>query len=158
MAESIAFYITNPEALRSRSLRKFEFIRDRIMKGTRYISVIRPDLTFQVYNLFPDYNYPGKIKRTKLEVIGGPNEDKKVVLEIELTVMNKAFDGADWASCRFTSSIGTIKDMGLRPVNAEKSILRGEMSLSKFAKSGYWIIPICKKWLLDHTSNDNRGC
>ena len=141
MAESIAFYITNPEALRSRSLRKFEFIRDRIMKGTRYISVIRPDLTFQVYNLFPDYNYPGKIKRTKLEVIGGPNEDKKVVLEIELTVMNKAFDGADWASCRFTSSIGTIKDMGLRPVNAEKSILRGEMSLSKFAKSGYWIIP-----------------
>ena len=141
MAESIAFYITNPEALRSRSLRKFEFIRDRIMKGTRYISVIRPDLTFQVYNLFPDYNYPGKIKRTKLEVIGGPNEDKKVVLEIELTIMNKAFDGADWASCRFTSSIGTIKDMGLRPVNAEKSILRGEMSLSKFAKSGYWIIP-----------------
>jgi hypothetical protein len=111
------------------------------MKGTRYISVIRPDLTFQVYNLFPDYNYPGKIKRTKLEVIGGANEDKKVVLEIELTIMNKAFDGADWASCRFTSSIGTIKDMGLRPVNAEKSILRGEMSLSKFAKSGYWIIP-----------------
>jgi len=141
MAESIAFYITNPEAFRSRSIRKFEFVRDRIMKGTRYISVIRPDLTFQVYNLFPDYNYPGKIKRTKLEVIGGPNEDKKVVLEIELTVMNKAFDGADWASCRFTSSIGTIKDMGLRPVNSEKSILRGEMSLSKFAKSGYWIIP-----------------
>ena len=141
MAESIAFYITNPEALRSRSLRKFEFIRDRIMKGTRYISVIRPDLTFQVYNLFPDYNYPGKIKRTKLEVIGEANEDKKVVLEIELTVMNKAFDGADWASCRFISSIGTIKDMGLSPVNAEKSILRGEMSLSKFAKSGYWIIP-----------------
>ena len=141
MAESIAFYITNPEALRSRSLRKFEFIRDRIMKGTRYISVIRPDLTFQVYNLFPDYNYPGKIKRTKLEVVGAQNEDKKVVLEIELTVMNKAFDGADWASCRFTSSIGTIKDMGLFPINAEKSILRGEMSLSKFAKSGYWIIP-----------------
>ena len=141
MAESIAFYITNPEALRSRSLKKFEFIRDRIMKGTRYISVIRPDLTFQVYNLFPDYNYPGKIKRTKLEVIGAANEDKKVVFEIELTIMDKAFDGADWASCRFTSSIGTIKDMGLKPVNAEKSILRGEMSLSKFAKSGYWIIP-----------------
>jgi hypothetical protein len=141
MAESIAFFITNPEAFRSRSLKKFEFVRDRIMKGTRYISVIRPDLTFKVYNLFPDYNYPGKIKRTKLEVVGAPNEDKIVKLEIELTIMNKAFDGADWASCRFTSSIGTIKDMGLRPVNAEKSILRGEMSLSKFAKSGYWIIP-----------------
>ncbi len=141
MAESIAYFITNPEALRSRSLKKFEFIRDRIMKGTRYISVIRPDLTFTVYNLFPDYNYPGKIKRTKLEVFGKENEDKKVVLEIELTIINKEFDGADWASCRFTSSIGTIKDMGLFPINPEKSILRGEMSLSKLAKSGYWIVP-----------------
>ena len=141
MAESIAFFITNPEAFRSRSLKKFEFVRDRIMKGTRYISVIRPDLTFKVYNLFPDYNYPGKIKRTKLEVVGAPNEDKIVKLEIELNIMNKAFDGAEWASCTFVSSIGTLKGMGLRPVNAEKSILRGEITLSKFAKSGYWIIP-----------------
>lgn len=141
MAESIAFFITNPEAFRSRSLKKFEFVRDRIMKGTRYISVIRPDLTFKVYNLFPDYNYPGKIKRTKLEVVGAPNEDKIVKLEIELNIMNKAFDGAEWASCTFVSSIGTLKGMGLRPVNAEKSILRGEITLSKFSKSGYWIIP-----------------
>jgi hypothetical protein len=146
MAESIAFYITNPEALRSRSLRKFEFIRDRIMKGTRYISVIRPDLTFQVYNLFPDYNYPGKIKRTKLEVIGGPNEDKKVVFEIELTIMNNAFDGAQQAQCRFVSSIGTIKDMWLNKVNSNGSILRGEFTISKYAKSGYWIIPQINIW------------
>ena len=146
MAESIAFYITNPEALRSRSLRKFEFIRDRIMKGTRYISVIRPDLTFQVYNLFPDYNYPGKIKRTKLDVIGGENEDKKVIFEVELTIMDKAFDGAQQAQCRFISSIGTIKDMWLNKVNASGSILRGEFTLSKFAKSGYWIIPQINIW------------
>jgi hypothetical protein len=146
MAESIAFYITNPEALRSRSLRKFEFVRDRIMKGTRYISVIRPDLTFQVYNLYPDYNYPGKIKRTKLDVIGGANEDKKVVFEIELTIMNKAFDGAQQAQCRFVSSIGTIKDMWLNKVNSNGSILRGEFTLSKYAKSGYWIIPQINIW------------
>ena len=146
MAESIAFYITNPEAFRSRSLRKFEFVRDRIMKGTRYISVIRPDLTFQVYNLFPDYNYPGKIKRTKLDVLGGANEDKKVVFEIELTIMDKAFDGAQQALCRFVSSIGTIKDMWLNKVNSNGSILRGEFTLSKYAKSGYWIIPQINIW------------
>lgn len=141
MAESIAFFITNPDAFRSRSIKKFEFVRDRIMKGTRYISIIRPDLTFQVYNLFPDYNYPGKIKRTKIDVYGKADEDKRIVLEIELTIMNKAFDGGDWASGRFQSSIGTIKDISLSPVNAEKSILRGEMTLSKYAKSGYWIVP-----------------
>jgi hypothetical protein len=146
MAESIAFFITNPEAFRSRSLKKFEFVRDRIMKGTRYISVIRPDLTFKVYNLFPDYNYPGKIKRTKLEVIGAPNEDKIVRFEIELTIMNKAFDGAQQAQCRFVSSIGTIKDMWLIKQNENGSILRGEFTLSKFAKSGYWIIPQINIW------------
>ncbi|MFZ9717849.1 MAG: T9SS type A sorting domain-containing protein [Chitinophagaceae bacterium] len=141
MAESIAFYITNPEALRSRSLKKFEFLRDRIMQGTRYISVIRPDLTFMVYNLFPDYNYPGKIKRTKLEVFGKADEDKRVVFEIELTIMNKEFDGADWAGCTFFSSIGTLKGMHMKPINDEKSILRGEITLSRLAKSGYWIVP-----------------
>ena len=146
MAESIAFFITNPEAFRSRSLKKFEFVRDRIMKGTRYISVIRPDLTFQVYNLFPDYNYPGKIKRTKLEVIGAPNEDKIVKFEIELTIMNKAFDGAQQAQCRFLSSIGTMKDMWLTKQNENGSILQGQFTLSKFAKSGYWIIPQINIW------------
>lgn len=141
MAESIAFYITNPDALRSRSMRKFEFIRDRIMQGTRYVSIINPNMTFQVYNLYPDYNYPGKIKRSKLEVIGEPNEDKTVILEIELNTMNNAFNGAEFAATTLFSSIGTFKGMHLSKVNAEGSILRGQITLSKRAKSGYWTVP-----------------
>ena len=46
-------------------MQKYEFIRGRIMSGTRYIAKIRDDLTFTVYNLFPDYFYPGKIIGTK---------------------------------------------------------------------------------------------
>jgi PKD repeat protein len=140
MAESIAFYITNPDALRSRSQSKFDFIRDRIMKGSVYIAIINPALTFTVYNLFPDYNYPGKIKRTKVEVVGGANQDKTIKLEIELTTLDNAFDGASWASCRFTSSIGTFFDMGLFPTDSTGKILRGERTISKFAKSGYWTV------------------
>jgi len=138
MAESIAFYVTNPDALRSRSIKKFEFVRDRIMQGSRYISVIRPDLTFQVYNLYPDYSYPGKIKRTKLEVIGKDTADKIIRLEIELTIQNPKLDGAKEAFTRFSSTIGTFKDMYLRPINDTGNILVGEMPLSKFAKSGFW--------------------
>ena len=59
MAESISYYIVNPDKLRSRSPAKYEFIQNRIMHGTRYISKIREDLTFEVYNLYPDYVYPG---------------------------------------------------------------------------------------------------
>ena len=41
MAESISFYIVNPDKLRSRSPAKYEFIQNRVMHGTRYISKIR---------------------------------------------------------------------------------------------------------------------
>ena len=64
MAESISYYIVNPDKLRSRSPAKYEFIQNRVMHGTRYISKIREDLTFEVYNLYPDYVYPGRITRS----------------------------------------------------------------------------------------------
>ena len=69
MAESIAYYIVNPDKLRSRSPAKYEFIQNRVMHGTRYISRIRPDLTFQVYNLYPDYVYPGRIIQLDVKVL-----------------------------------------------------------------------------------------
>ena len=76
MAESISYYIVTPDRFRSRSPEKYEFIQSRIMHGTRYISKIREDLTFEVYNLYPDYVYPGKIVRLNVEVMGELEEDK----------------------------------------------------------------------------------
>ena len=140
MAESIAFYVMNPDLLMSRSIRKFEFIRDRIMNGTRYVAMIRKDLTFIVYNLSPDYNYPGKIKRVDIKVEGKSNEDKKITLEIELNIIDSARDGASSGYTRFASSNGTIFDIGLSPVGKNGYILRGQITVSKFFKSGYWTV------------------
>ena len=140
MAESISFYVMNPDLLMSRSIRKFEFIRDRIMNGTRYVAMIRQDLTFMVYNLFPDYNYPGKIKRVDVRVEGKSNEDKKITLEIELNIVDSSRDGASSGYTRFVSAIGTIFDVGLSPVDKNGYILRGQITASKFFKSGYWTV------------------
>lgn len=141
MAESIAAYVVNPEILRSRSLKKFEFIRDRIMQGTRYISIIRKDLTFQVYNLFPDYNYPGKIKKVDVQVNGLPTEDKELVIRIELNKIDEKQDGASSGLTRLTSSIGTFFDLFFNPVdNGNGFILEGRTKLTKFAKSGYYCL------------------
>jgi hypothetical protein len=140
MAESIAFYVMNPDLLMSRSIRKFEFIRDRIMNGTRYVAMIRQDLTFMVYNLFPDYNYPGKIKRVDVKVEGKSNEDKRITLEIELNIIDSARDGASSGYTRFASTVGTIFDVGLSPVDKNGYILRGQITVSKFFKSGYWTV------------------
>lgn len=138
-AESISWYVENVDGLKSRSMQKYEFIRDRVMSGTRYISKIRDDLTFTVYNLFPDYFYPGKVIGTKVEVLGEPEEDKKIKFTIKVKSDSVELDGASLALIRFHSSIGTLFDMYLNPVNGSiDSVLTGEYTMNKHAKSGYW--------------------
>ena len=88
MAESIAYFIVNPDKLKSRAFGKYEFVRDRVMQGTIYLSQIREDLTFEVYNLFPDYVFPGKIRRVDIRVEGAPEADKQITIEIELHALD----------------------------------------------------------------------
>lgn len=147
MAESIAIYLTNPDRLINVSQNKYEFIRDRIMHGTRYVSIIREDLTFTVYNLYPDYTFPGKIVELDLKVEGGSEEDKLVTMKIRLNSTNPLIDGATGAYARFASSFGTIFDIGLSPVNGNiDSVLVGSATLSKIAKSGYWNLTSLRTW------------
>ena len=144
MAESVAFYIKNPDKLMSRSLPKYEFIRDRIMHGTRYISKIRDDLTFEVLNLFPDYDYPGKIKSLDLQVLGKPEEDKTVVIDITLNHIDGFQDGSAaaflrmWAPHVEGSADSRFVDMWLYPVDGDVYHLRGEAYINKYNKAGYW--------------------
>ena len=110
MAESISFYVENPAALLACCPEKYAFLRDRVMQGYRYISRVRPDLTFQVLNLFPDYTYPGKIVRVAITVEGAPEEDKLCTVEIQLHVLGGIFEGAQYAYFRLFSEIGTHHD------------------------------------------------
>ena len=144
MAESISYYIVNPDKLRSRSPAKYEFIQNRIMHGTRYISKIREDLTFEVYNLYPDYIYPGRIIRIDIQVEGKPEEDKQITVEIELH-RESDLDAAQSAYIRVFSEKGTFFDLAwMSPVDANGMsvpsghILRGQATLSKYAADGYW--------------------
>jgi len=138
MAESIAFFVTNPEKLKSRSLPKYEFIQDRIMHGDSYQLIIREDLTFKVYNLDPDYIYPGKIIRVDISITGEKNEDKKATIEIELNA-NNSLEFAQNAKFRLFSEIGTYVDVNLKPIEDDSgSILRGNVVISKYAKNGFW--------------------
>ena len=142
MAESIAFFVINPDKLKSRAIGKYEFVRDRIMQGNFYISQIREDLTFEVYNLFPDYVFPGKIRRVDIRVIGAPEADKTVRIEVELHALDRVLEGAEDVLMRIVSEAGTFVDVFLHPggiVGAPAdTVLSGGFSLSKFAKAGYW--------------------
>jgi hypothetical protein len=54
MAGSMTYFVLDPAASQSRAPEKYEFIRGRIMQGSRYISRIQQDLTFEVLDLYPD--------------------------------------------------------------------------------------------------------
>lgn len=147
MAESVAYYIKNPEQLQSRAPEKYEFIRDRIMHGTRYISKLPENLTFEVLNLNPDYDYPGKIKRLDVKVAGAPEEDKVVTVEVELNHMEGFEDGASGGTVRVTSpefldqdgnKCSQFYDLLLEQVDGNDHLLRGSFPISKYSKSGYW--------------------
>ena len=143
MAETISYYIVNPDKLRSRSPAKYEFVRNRVMHGTRYISRIRPDLTFEVYNLYPDVVYPGRIIRVDIQVEGEPEADKKITIEFELHT-ESSLDAATSTWVRIHSQKGTWFDIRMRPIDPLGNridaghILRGTKTISKHSAHGYW--------------------
>lgn len=148
MAESVAYYLKDPEKLMSVSTEKYEFIRDRIMHGTRYISSIPDYLTFEVLNLYPDYDYPGKIKGVEINVKGAPEEDKELVFDLFLNHIDGYDDGASSAYTRIMSpsfydeegnKLGTYIDLSFGPVDNDPWHLRGSATISKYSKAGYWV-------------------
>lgn len=147
MAESVAYYLKDPEKLMSRAPEKYDFIRDRIMHGTRYISSIPDHLTFEVLNLYPDYDYPGKINKVDITVTGAPDEDKHIVMEIALNHEEGFQDDASGAYVRISSphfqdqngeKCSQFIDLAMAPVDGNGYLLRGEAIVSKYSKAGYW--------------------
>ncbi len=144
MAESTAYYIINPDKLRSRAPGKFDFIQKRIMKGSQYVSIINQDKTFEVLNLYPDYIYPGKIKQVEIGVITENSGDKKVNVTIKLYAKDSQLEGATRTSVRVFSPIGTYKDFWLNPVDPSGAsvnvgtTLTGSFTIDKNAPGGYW--------------------
>ena len=143
MAESIAYFIVNPDKLKLRAVDKYEFVRDRIMQGSIYLSKTREVLTFKVYNLFPDYVFPGKIRRVDIRVEGAPEADKTITIEVELHALDHAAEGAAWALTRILSDVGTYFDLYLYPEDdfgrdvEQGVVLKGRHTLSRYAKAGY---------------------
>ena len=146
MAESISYFLLNPDKLRSRAPGKYEFIRDQLMAGVMYLQEIREDLTFEVLNLHPDYIYPGKIKRVDIKVEGAPDDDKRVTIDLELHTtretcsLDSCLEGAARGYTRLYSEAGTMMEMSFWPIGGKKisNKLRGTLTIPNTAKNGWW--------------------
>ena len=60
MAETIGFYVMYPDKILSCCPEKFAFVRDRIMSGYRYVTMLRDDLTFEVPVSYTHLTLPTK--------------------------------------------------------------------------------------------------
>ncbi len=170
MAESIAYYIVTPDKLRSRSPAKYEFIQNRIMHGTRYMSQIREDLTFVVYNLYPDYVYPGQVIRVDATVEGEPESVWWVKIEIETHTENEL----DYSTGGrvFFRLIDDYRNhlnnfyVNLRPVDAEgrtsfrqrqSNILRGNTRVPPYYAKGNYTLTQVYTYDVNRLTRYNSG-
>ena len=141
MAESMATYIINPDLLRSRSINKYNFIRNYIMQGDIYLTSIREDLTFEVYNISPDYIYPGKINSIVVKITGNEFEDKLVDISMTLLGEDETY-GAENFSFRLVPSdinVNQFYDFSGSKVDSSGLSLHGNMYFSKYSYSGYYL-------------------
>ncbi|HEY5800588.1 MAG TPA: hypothetical protein VIT92_10230, partial [Burkholderiaceae bacterium] len=105
-----------------------------------YIAAYRPELQFEVYNLAPDYDYPGKIRRVLVKVTGAPHDDKVVTIELELTPVPGEADQQRTSMAYLTlfSNGKTCNELWLYGSPDRRNVLVGTLTLSKYAKAGYW--------------------
>ena len=167
MAESIAYYIVTPDKLRSRSPAKYEFIQNRIMHGTRYISQIREDLTFVVYNLYPDYVYPGEVIRVDVTVEGDPEKGKQVEIEIETHSENELdYSSGGRVFFRLLNSDSNLKKtffVDLRPFDAEgryfpqSNLLRGKAGIGVDQAPGNYTLTQVYTYDVNRLTRYNSG-
>lgn len=169
-SDSFAMFMVNPDLLRSRAPNKYEFLRDRLMQGSVYLSRVREDLQFEVFNLYPDYTYPGKIKALDVVAEGAPEEDKEVTITIGIHALDcgentggDCFEGAAYADFIMRSRLlpdGSRQEIPLRlyprgyPDVVLGDVLEGTVRFSKLRAAGWWQVRQIS--LVDQVGNERQ--
>lgn len=134
-AETVAYYVYEPDKVRTIAPDKYNFIKN-VVSGYEYVILVDQQFTFQVFNLEPDTTFPGKIVGVDMQISRLVNGDSRVVVDLSLS--SKYGDGAERALSRIFSSIGTYVDVYFYPHEGDKFRLRGEFTITKYAAKGYW--------------------
>ena len=146
-ADSMASFMLQPDLIRSVAPKKYEFIKNYFMQGSRYISKIREDLTFEVLNLYPDYKYPGNISALKVEITGAAEGNKLLSIRVEVA---QADCDSGAKNCPDEAMSGTIRiigpftdtpypqELGFGLGKVGRNVLEGGAPISKYAAAGWW--------------------
>ncbi len=134
-ADTMAYYIYQPDWVRSIAPEKYNFIKN-IVNGYEYVTLVDKQFTFEVFDLEPDVTFPGKIMGIDIEVRKLPGGANKVKAILHLS--EKLGDGAEYAYTRLISPLGTFIDVAFNPVGGNKLLLGAEFTVNKYVAHGYW--------------------
>ncbi len=134
-ADTMAYYIYQPDWVRTIAPEKYNFIKN-IVNGYEYVTLIDKQFTFEVFDLEPDVTFPGKIMGIDISVRklpGGANKAK-----VLLHLSEKLGDGAAYAYTQLISPQGTYVNVNFNPVDGNQLLLGSEFIINKYMAHGYW--------------------
>ena len=135
-AETVSYYIYQPDKVRTVAPDKYAFVRD-VINGYEYVVLVDERFTFQVFNLEPDVTFPGKIIGVDIDVIKRETGDNRVMARLHLS--KKFGGGAERAYVRIISPVNTTYvDVYFYPENGNKYLLLADFDIVKSAARGYW--------------------
>ena len=136
-AETLSYYVYSPDLVRTLAPRKYAFVKD-VVDGYEYVTLVDERFTFQVFNLEPDFTFPGKIVGIDTQVRRSVNGDNLVTATLHLS--SAYVDGAESAMGRLSSPADTYLDLRFYRVNDDPYTLSTEFTLNRYAAAGYWNI------------------
>ncbi len=136
-AETLAYYVYEPDHLRTIAPAKYGFVAD-VVDGYEYVTLVDEQFTFQVFNLEPDFTFPGKIVGVEVDVTKSITGDNLVAATLRLSPAYG--DGAGRASGRLFSTADTFVDVQFAPEGEDPFALRAAFPLDGAAAGGYWTI------------------
>jgi peptidoglycan hydrolase-like protein with peptidoglycan-binding domain len=135
-AETISYYIYQPDTVRALAPDKYAFVRD-VIDGYEYVVLVDERFTFQVFNLEPDVTFPGKVIGVDIDVAKSETGDNHVIARLHLS--EKFGEGAERAYARIISPVDvSYVDVSFYPENGNKYRLRADFDIVKSAARGYW--------------------
>ena len=134
-AETLSYYVYEPDRVRTIAPDKYRFITD-VVDGYEYVTLVDERFTFQVFNIEPNVTFPGKITGVDVEVARSANGDNRVIATLHLS---KAYGaGAAQATTRLYSTADTWHDVFFAPLDGDPYRLRAEFTMNRYMAHGYW--------------------
>lgn len=137
-AETLSYYIYDPDWVRTIAPGKYWFLRD-IVNGYEYVVMIDEQVTFEVFNLYPDMTFPGQIVRVTNVVTARPGGAHRALMELRLH--QPPYDDTIAFSRIFSPSGNIYRDVYFLPVEGDNSRLLAEVIFGPHDEDGYWSAP-----------------